>query len=648
MSSKRIDQSVPRDLFVLEDEDNPRRSKATRVYPPTILDQVFDQLSPTKETLREILENLKQEIITGGKGNIVFPVVTVNGKDGDVIIIPNDIGLGRVDNTRDMDKPLSIPQKEAIMSILKEYDFNINLEDLYNHIMNMNNPHGVTIEQLNTDDMLASFIKKYIDMHNSSTRDNIHMDIRRSLSKLWNRVDDIDNSLEDRIHNVLECLDEHLEDENAHFDIMSKKEDIVNKVKAFSLESNNDHTKYPTTKAVVEFVANRIAEYENSSPDINNWIDDIKVIDDRSQLPSPSFKYYRKAYFIRNGVTSYHEIAICRIDANNKTYSWDISQMGSYSKFNDNHFVDTIDGLSINMSSVVDAILDENGALDSSLSKILEDYYRRDQIDEFHFINEIKIIPGTMDGTIRYYINNDLTTMSSDVAVSGLKRIAYLEWITENEIWDKAIHSRHIIDRAVETRHIQDKAVTPEKLSCEYGYMLGNTINPGSTDVTPVKLMELADQLRPLIGGWPDPNTPGGNPWYDMISDQIIHPHLWTTGIEYSLGDKSYAQRFIGTISVVPNMDIKTLLTNSINIRDYKIIDAGGTWVYQSDPEEQTILGGSNITGHTFGTVTMDKNGVYFETISTGDRFEAPYDIWIKYTKNSEMEEIEDGRYQHK
>ena len=69
----------------------------------------------------------------------------------------------------------------------------------------------------------------------------------------------------------------------------------------------------------------------------------------------------------------------------------------------------------------------------------------------------------------------------------------------------------------------------------------------------------------------------------------------------------------------------------------YKLIDAGGTWCYQSDPEEWTILGGSNITGHTFATVTMTQDGSYLETISIGDRMNAEYDVWIRYVKSNEV-----------
>jgi len=33
----------------------------------------------------------------------------------------------------------------------------------------------------------------------------------------------------------------------------------------------------------------------------------------------------------------------------------------------------------------------------------------------------------------------------------------------------------------------------------------------------------------------------------------------------------------------------------------------------------------------------MDKNGLYLETISTGNRIDASYDIWVKYIKPTEL-----------
>lgn len=644
MDSKRLGGLLPRDLYVLEDETNPRGSKADQILPSTVLDQVYDDQDPTKKNLRQIIEDLRQEIITGGRGNIVFPVTTVNGKDGDVELTKVDLGIGRVDNTSDVDKPLSTPQRTAIMEILSQYDFDINLQDFYDHIKDSNNPHKVTLEQLDLNQELQRYTETLISKHNFDT--NTHKDIRQSLSTLWTLVDDINNSIEDRLHNVLKALEDHLYDGVAHETLFNSKEDIVNKSVSFANTDDINHVKYPTTQSVVEYVANYVENFRETLPGVVDWIDDIQVVDSRSDMPVPSEKYHRKAYFIRFGNSSHCEIAVCRHNTYNDTYSWDYSYLGSYTKFKTEHFIDTPDGLSINLHSVVDYILSENGALDSSLSQILQGYYTKDDVDLMHLVNEIKILPGTQDGTIRYYINGDMTTMSEDIKVTGLKRLAYLEWITENELKDNAVRSKHIIDNAIETRHIQDQAITLDKFGCgTCGTVLGNMIYEDQQVIHEVKLTELADYLRPLIGGWPDPSTPGGNPWYDALCDQLAHPHVMNPGMEYDLSDKSYIMRFTGTISSVPNMMIKTELSSELAIGDYRIIDAGGSWCYQSDPEEWTTLGGSNITGHTFASINMTTTGTFLETISIGERSNAEYDVWVKYVKPAELQ---DGLYEHR
>ena len=639
MASNRVTGDIRRDLYVLEDENNPLSSQVENILPSTILDQVYDDQSPTRKNLRQIIEELKQEIITGGSGNIAFPVTSVNGKMDDVIITKKDLGLGEVDNTADIDKPLSGPQKNAIMDILKRYDFKINLNELYDHLMNTDNPHDVTIEQINKDEVLAKFVNHYIGLHNTSQSATVHADLRGSLRRLWTLVDGINGTVEEKIEQVLGALDEHLEDQNAHLNLFNMKEDISNKAIEFTSTTNVDHTKYPSTRAVVEYVAQKLVEFNDSLPNVQNWIDDIKVVDTRDSLPRASATTLRRAYLIRYGESSYNEIAICRMNPDDKTYGWDISHLGSYGKYNENHFVDTINGLSLKMDSVVDAILDENGALDTSLSEVLKGYYKRSDIDEFNFINQINMLPGTTDGTIRFYVNNNIMTMSSDIQVAGLKRLAYLEWITEDEIWDNAIHERHIIHKAIAHKHIQDRAVKPINIECEHGYIMGNDKDPVNNTANTISLEQLAEYLRPLIGGWPDPNVPGGNPWYDRLSTQLMQTHNWLVGVEYPFGNGAYGVRFTGTISCLPNMDHKLKLTDNITTATgFQIMDAGGSWMYQSDPDiEWTIIAGSNITGHTFATITMDKNGLYLETISIGNRIDAPFDVWVKYIKTEEL-----------
>lgn len=52
--------------------------------------------------------------ITSRIGSIAFPVTSVNGETGDVSLDANDIGLGNVDNTSDLNKPISTATQNAL------------------------------------------------------------------------------------------------------------------------------------------------------------------------------------------------------------------------------------------------------------------------------------------------------------------------------------------------------------------------------------------------------------------------------------------------------------------------------------------------------------------------------------------------------
>ena len=78
--------------------------------------------------------------------------------------------------------------------------------------------------------------------------------------------------------------------------------------------------------------------------------------------------------------------------------------------------------------------------------------------------------------------------------------------------------------------------------------------------------------------------------------------------VEINLHDESFGMRFKGTISCIPNYQFSRKLSGRINLDTGDLIDAGGTWVFSSDPKKKTILGGSNITGHTYGTINIDED----------------------------------------
>lgn len=628
-----LSENLSRDLFVLEDETNPTTSQVNMIWPKTVLDQVFDQLSPTKRTLRDLLADLKQEILTGGLGNITFPVTSVNGQFDDVKITPFGIGLGRVDNTRDIDKPLSTPQKNTIMDILAGYNFKINLDALYAHLLDNTNPHGVNIDQINKDDALTTFIARMITAHSLSEERIVHLDIRNSLTKLWAYVDEnINGGLDTRINNVLNIMNSHIDDPSAHFDVLKLKEDVLNKSVGFTT-ATGDHTKYPSTRAVIEFVNNAIQTFKGTLPDIKDYIVDIKTIENRSELPAANNGSIRNAYIIRTGNGSQNEIAICRMNPDN-TYTWDISSLGSVSKFNSVYFEDSSDGLSIKLGTIVDAILTKTGDVDSTVSNILKDYYTKEEVEN-QFVRGITILPGTMDGKIRYYINNDQTTMSDDVAIPGLKNLAYMEYVTENEIRELAVQNRHMLNRSVDSRvlalksvnreHIGDDWFTPDLLKTPVGTVLGNILNDDGT-VHSITITTLADMIRSIYIGDPYVDIPG------VVSPLLpVSPNKWVIGAENKFVDGSIGMRFQGTISVLPNASITTILSTTIITDKYQIMDAGGYWRTDSDANIDSLLGGTSVTGNTFGEVTMTKQHLQLDTISIGNRINSPYDIWVRY-----------------
>ena len=247
-----------RDLFVLEDENNPSTSKYNIIFPKTVLDQVFDQKTPTKKTLREIIEDLRFEIKTIGIGKIKFPVTSVNGLTGDVKITPAILNLGRVDNTSDVDKPLSTPQRRSVMDILSKYNFKVNLDDLYKHIENTNNPHNVKLEDIDKDHQLRDYIQRMINTHSLDESKHVHLDIRNNIAKLWAYIDKVFNvDHEKKLEFLNNKLNQHIDDKNAHMDLFKKKEDVINKVFGIN-EVEADNKTYPSTRAIVEYFRNQL------------------------------------------------------------------------------------------------------------------------------------------------------------------------------------------------------------------------------------------------------------------------------------------------------------------------------------------------------------------------------------------------------
>ena len=494
---------ISRDLYILEDESNPLGSKTSKVLPSTILDQVYDDQDPTNKTLRTIIEELKQAIATGGQVVINFPVTSVNGLTGDVVITKNILGMDKVDNTSDNEKPLSDPQRDTVMDILANYQFDVDLKDLYDHLLNTNNPHAVTLEQINESGAVTELIQHLIQSHD--VNNTSHADIRENISMMEHSIDDLQASVDQRIDAAVHEISQHYNDPNAHSYIMDRKEDATRKVVNMNEESIN-YDNYPSTRAVAEYVQRAIVDFINST-DFNTGIDDIIVVRSRENLPVASSSVYKRAYFILIGENGSMETAVCR--RSEDVYSWDYTDTGLYSNLNMKYF-EYDEGLNVKSGAVGGDLLEDSTFLDNLKEIVeqwdiggggghLEDYYTKEEIDAKHFLTEIGIRPGVANGTIRFYINGDITTMSEDIQISGLKALAFLDKVTEEHIENDAVTSDHIRDNAVQRKHMADKSVGADNLTASYMRVFGNVSDDEHKTVTEIPIRALAELFAPVF-----------------------------------------------------------------------------------------------------------------------------------------------------
>ena len=497
-----VSEKFLRILYILEDENNPYGSKVNSIMPETVLDQVHDDQSPTNKTLREIIEDLRQEIITGGRGNIIFPVTSVQGRTGDVTLDAHDIGLDQVDNTPDLEKPLSEPQQAAITRMLNDYVPEVDWTRLEEHLADMDNPHGVTLSQINRDNALTTFVANLIAAHNTSTLEGVHADIRQLISSLDEKVDGVESRVDNKLDVYDNALGNHIEDPAAHAGMFEEKENRSNKVPSIGSEST--YEQYPSARAVVEYIAAKLVEFASQFNNVESWIDDIQVVQSRSDLPAANAQSYRKAYLIRNGLDNSTEVAICRYQ--NSTYYWDYSTFTEHAMFDMTYFSETPNGLSINTTTIAQLVMGDASIVDyitntvgSVIPSFMSNYYTKEEIDARPGLQSITLVPGTDDGSIRYYINGDQSTMSEDVFIKGLTNVAFMEKVTENEIADGAVQSNHILNRAVQSRHIEDKAIGATQLNSGYMTVLGNIDDSTTRRVQEISMQYLAEIIGPMV-----------------------------------------------------------------------------------------------------------------------------------------------------
>lgn len=110
------------------------------------------------------------------------------------------VGLGKVDNTSDLEKPISVPQQNKFNSVDRELDKKALQTDLAAHVSNFHNPHHVTKEQVGLGKVdNTSDLEKPISVAVQEALNNIKIDATRYATKeeLTNHINDKNNP-----HNV--------------------------------------------------------------------------------------------------------------------------------------------------------------------------------------------------------------------------------------------------------------------------------------------------------------------------------------------------------------------------------------------------------------------------------------------------------------
>ena len=119
-------------------------------------------------------------------------------------------------------------------------------------------------------------------------------------------------------------------------------------------------------------------------------------------------------------------------------------------------------------------------------------------------------------------------------------------------------------------------------------------------------------------------------------------PNLWEVGKEYDFGDGVYGQRFTGRITVNAKVGSDVILTDSIS--NVNPVSIGGWIAWDSNDGSKTnrvpinTAEGNNsspIEAILYFNDAAGANGIHLHSYSFRNRTNAPYDIWILYTKAS-------------
>jgi len=239
------------------------------IYPYLIVSDVYSS-TDFSESLLDIINDFQTR--ADDLYNIPPPVTSVNGKTGDVVLNKNDVGLNNVDNTSDLDKPVSIATQNFINKSFTD-DFNDefremvdNLAAIHNHFRNQNvienieyninyygtdyidysikapdigyDPHMMNKADIGLDDIINIDIREMIHTI-TSTHNNLdilttylHPNIKEKLVYINEKSDELQELIIDfkpgdiTSYMIEQALNIHREDPSSHNTIVLKINDL--------------------------------------------------------------------------------------------------------------------------------------------------------------------------------------------------------------------------------------------------------------------------------------------------------------------------------------------------------------------------------------------------------------------------------------
>ena len=171
----------------LADFNNPHKVDKAQVGLGNV-DNTSDKDKPVSDATKQLINEVKESINSGNTtitDNLTKHIEDYNNPHK---VTKDQVGLGNVDNTSDKDKPLSDAAKEAINEV--KTLITSSGTDLSNHIKDYTNPHRVTAEQVglgnvnNTSDLdkpISNATQKELDKLDAKI-DKINTDQRTDLS----------------------------------------------------------------------------------------------------------------------------------------------------------------------------------------------------------------------------------------------------------------------------------------------------------------------------------------------------------------------------------------------------------------------------------------------------------------------------------